>query len=141
MEKIDINTEHIVSIKCYEERIMKVWKYYPIYTKNKTLKDIIFGESYIRKRNRKEGVIFMTDVNAYFTETELKELSPYYKLCGTDIYEMPKAIIELSSGKNVTMYFDTYDEVLNFAKWLEEQKGYVNLKDFEVKQNCLIYFN
>lgn len=85
----------------------------------------------------------MHDVNACFTESELKEIIPYYTIIwGTDIYIKPKVIIELSNGRNVTMYFDTsYDETLKFIKWLKEQKGYVNLTDFEVKQNCLVYFN
>ena len=139
---IEINTEHIVAIKRYAAEKKKEWKYLPIYTKKKTLKEQIFGESFIRKKNRKEGVIFMHDVNASFTETELKEIIPYYKIVwGTDIYLKPKAIIDLSSGKSIAMYFDSYDEVLRFVEWLKEQKGYVNLTDFEVKQNCLIYFN
>ena len=141
MERLYINTDYIAVIVCYETKYMKDWEYIPKVTKKKTLKEQIFGESFIRKKNRKEGVIFMHDVNASFTETELKELIPYYVLRGTNIYIRPKAIIDLSSGKSITMYFDSYDEVLKFVEWLKEQKGYVNLTDFEVKQNCLIYFN
>ena len=142
MGKIEINTEHIVTIKYYAAKKMKEWKYLPIYTKKKTLKERIFGESIMCKKNRKEGIVFMSDVNAWFTESELKELYPYYKIIwGTDIYLKSKAIIDLSSGKSITIYFDSYDEVLKFVEWLKEQKGYVNLTDFEVKQNCLIYFN
>lgn len=141
MGKLEINTDYIAAIVCYTARKIKECEYLPIYTKKKTLKERIFGESFMRKKNRKEGMIFMNDVNECFTETELKEQFPQIDIDGFDIYVKPKVEIELSIRKTVTIYFKTYEEVLEFTEWLEKQNGYINLQIFKESENHLIYFN
>lgn len=145
MERIDVNTEHISAIRIFD-------KYnddfrHTIYPKN-TIKKISWIERFFGvnddkvKANEKETIIEVDYLEYWATESDFLKGNPTNQIIDGVVYIKPYVLIKLMSGGSIMVYFQTYSECITFMDWLEKQSGYINLTDFEIKNNAIIrYYN
>lgn len=92
------------------------------------------------KANEKETIIDVDYLGYWATETEFLKGNPTNQIIDGVVYIKPFVSIDLMSGNSIRVYFQTYSECITFMDWLKKQSGYINLTDFEIKNNAIIHF-